>query len=338
MTTLGLEPIFGSYWLVLVAIGGLLAALTISPAFASTSMRRARILLGLRLGVIFLLAMGMLRPTVVRTGLREEQSTIAILLDASRSMSVADVQDKTRWESALKTLNSALRDRGSAVHSAVPIQPYVFSETVRSVPPRGQSWDYPTSPAGNQTDLGGALDGTLRAHATSALAAVIVLSDGAQRTMHPSVPLAQPAHELGRRGVPLITIPFGRTREQSQSRDISVETMPDAFESFVKNEVVVRAVLRQQGFAKHPIPSQLLVESPDGQKEVVGPVITQSQSDLEQLTVEFSVTPQIPGEYRLTLEVPPQPGEQVTDNNKLRAFLDVLDGGLRVLYLDGNVG
>ncbi len=43
----------------------------------------------------------------------------------------------------------------------------------------------------------------------------------------------------------------------------------------------------------------------------------------------------MPGEFKLTLEVPDQPGELVTTNNQLSTFVNVLKGGLNVLYIEG---
>ena len=47
--------------------------------------------------------------------------------------------------------------------------------------------------------------------------------------------------------------------------------------------------------------------------------------------------PTTPGEYKLTLETPAQPGELVTTNNHLSTFVTVLAGGLKVLYLEGDL-
>src|SRR5206468_1049856 len=61
------------------------------------------------------------------------------------------------------------------------------------------------------------------------------------------------------------------------------------------------------------------------------------EEDNRQAEVEFDYTPQTPGHYRLTLKVEKQPGELVEKNNQLDAFLTVLEGGLRVLYVYGNL-
>ena len=46
--------------------------------------------------------------------------------------------------------------------------------------------------------------------------------------------------------------------------------------------------------------------------------------------------PEVPGEFKLTLEAEVQPGELVTTNNQLSTFVTVLKGGLKVLYIEGD--
>ena len=55
------------------------------------------------------------------------------------------------------------------------------------------------------------------------------------------------------------------------------------------------------------------------------------------MPVKFSYTPDTPGEFKLTLEAVPQPGELVTTNNRLSSFVQVLKGGLHVLYIEGDL-
>jgi uncharacterized membrane protein len=51
----------------------------------------------------------------------------------------------------------------------------------------------------------------------------------------------------------------------------------------------------------------------------------------------LSYIPETPGEFKLTLRVSPMPNELVLSNNELSTFVTVLAGGLRVLYLEGEV-
>ncbi|MDX1947323.1 MAG: glutamine amidotransferase, partial [Pirellulaceae bacterium] len=72
-----------------------------------------------------------------------------------------------------------------------------------------------------------------------------------------------------------------------------------------------------------------------GEKTLLGKQRVRADEDGKQVEVEFAFTPQEVGRYRLVLSAEPQPGELVVKNNRLDAYLTVLEGGLRVLYLDG---
>ena len=60
-----------------------------------------------------------------------------------------------------------------------------------------------------------------------------------------------------------------------------------------------------------------------------------ADTDGQLLPVQFTYVPKTPGEFKLTLEVPDQSGELVTTNNQLSTFVNVLAGGLNVLYIEG---
>lgn len=82
---------------------------------------------------------------------------------------------------------------------------------------------------------------------------------------------------------------------------------------------------------------ELIAESPDGQRARVAVVQKVARRDNELLPVEMSFVPPEPGQYKLTLRTAEQPGERVIRNNELTAFVTVLDGGLRVLYVYGDL-
>jgi uncharacterized membrane protein len=70
----------------------------------------------------------------------------------------------------------------------------------------------------------------------------------------------------------------------------------------------------------------------------MAPVATQEIKDAksgESVPIDLATVPQTPGEYKVSLRVPPQPGELVTTNNELSTFVTVLKGGVNVLYLEG---
>src|SRR5262245_55528005 len=113
MPELSFSPV-GSYWLVVLCTLGLLALLVLGPLGSRASLRRRMILVFLRLVVFVLVVLAMLRPTLVYTDVKQQQATLVVLVDRSRSMLVADAfGDKTRWqalEAALQDATPALAD------------------------------------------------------------------------------------------------------------------------------------------------------------------------------------------------------------------------------------
>ena len=149
--------------------------------------------------------------------------------------------------------------------------------------------------------------------------------------------MRQAAGELLPLKCPLHTVAFGLPRDQAQARNLALENMQDEYRVFVKNELVVTARLNVQGYVNQGIPVELLVEDSSGREESADTALLQATEDGQWLPVELQFTPQQAGQYKLTLRAAPQPGELVTKDNELIAFLTVLQGGLKVLYLEGQL-
>ena len=107
----------------------------------------------------------------------------------------------------------------------------------------------------------------------------------------------------------------------------------------MKNSLDVSATLVSRGFVNKEIVVQLLISSRDSPEEVVvdEQVYTPSRP-YEELVVKLKHTPTEPGQYRIKVRAVGQPTEVAVRNNERPSFLTVYDGGLRVLYLEGNLG
>ncbi len=68
----------------------LLALLALGPGRAKASVPRRITLFVLRLGVVLLVLLAMLRPTLVYFTMTKQPATLVIMLDKSRSMTVTD--------------------------------------------------------------------------------------------------------------------------------------------------------------------------------------------------------------------------------------------------------
>ena len=327
----------GNYTLVAAAATVLVLLLTLLglPRHRLSPRRRA-ILLGFRLAVIVLATIAMLRPALVESTTKRRSATLAVLIDRSRSMQIADaVAGKTRWEMLVRTMGEAQSALG-ALDEELEVHVYTFAADVEPLDFSQGKLALPDLPDGDQTAIGAALEDVLRREAGKRLSGVILASDGAQRAYAPrDVPPQGPARRLADLGYPLYTLAFGQARGVGQARDVSLKDLTVNQTVYVKNELTASGMVRVEGFDGQSIPVQLLMEDGAGKMQPVGSVELKVRASGEAMPVELSTVPQTPGEYKVTLRAAPQPGELVTTNNEISTFVTVLKGGVNVLYLEG---
>ena len=78
MTRLSFYPVGDSYLVVLVAALVLLGLLLVGPTRKGLSRSQRSVLSALRVGVIVLVVLAMLRPTLVLTEIRKQSATLAV--------------------------------------------------------------------------------------------------------------------------------------------------------------------------------------------------------------------------------------------------------------------
>ncbi len=330
------SPVGGLLLVIVIAAALVALVIMLRPSLSSTTIARRRILLGLKLAAVVLVILAMLRPTIVHTSTKKQSATLVLLCDQSRSMSVSDaVNNQTRWESLRGVLEEATPTL-QALAEDLEVRIYTFD-----IEPHLVAWDsgaieLPALPEGRQTAIGSVVQDVLRLEEGKRLAGVILLSDGAQRAYAPrDVPAQLVARQLYDRGYPLHTVTFGQARGLGQVRDVALRELLVNQTVFVKNQLAVVGTAKLDGFAEQEVPVELLFETGTGQMKQVGRTVLRPRESGEQLRVELSYAPQLPGEYKLTLKSTPQPGELITTNNELSTFVTVLSGGLNVLYLEG---
>lgn len=335
MLRLILTPV-GGYLLVAMLAAALLALLALGPASSRASPRRRRALVGVRLAIILLVVMAMLRPTLVRTTVTRKPATIVILADVSRSMQVADaIGNKTRWES----LRASFEDALPAIKNfgdGVEVKLYTFDAEAHPIDVIDSPSQWPPRPDGDQTAIGWVLEDVLRREAGKRLAGVVLMTDGAQRAL-PAKDLSPhtPARRLADLGYRLYAVPFGQARGLDQTRDVALSDLRATQVVFVKNQLDVGAVAQFDGFVGQDVLVQLLVEAAPGKMQVVDSARLRAKQNGDRLPVDLKYVPDVAGEMKITLKVEPRTGELITTNNELSTFVTVLDGGLRVLYLNG---
>lgn len=335
-----LYPVGDDNYLVVAAVAiALLLLLGLGPAREKTTKRRRGVLLGIRTAVIVMILLAMLRPTLVILETKKQSATLLILADQSRSMSVRDeANGRTRWEAlrdSLANTRSALRALGAEVE----VKAYAFDADPHPVSAAEGRIELGDTPDGQQTAIGYVLDEVLREQSGKRLLGVLLLSDGTQRTIPPRDVLPQSAaSRMKHLGQPLYTVRFGQSRGLGQAQDVAVTELLADPTVFVKNELAVTAQVRVDGYVNRPIPVALVVEDATGKKQTVALQNVKARADGDRIPLKFTYVPNEPGEYKLTLQLEPQDGETVTANNRLSTFVQVLKGGIKVLYVEGYPG
>ena len=344
MFRLSLYPVGDDHYLLVAAAALVLVVLMIfGPSPSRVSRRRRNTLIAIRAGVIVLVIIAMLRPTLVYTTTIPQSATLVFLIDRTKSMSVPDESgNRTRFETLTRALDSAkgpIKDLARRFE----VKAYTFDAELHAAELKDGRIALDTEPTGEQTAIGHALQSVLDNEAGKLLLAVILLSDGAQRVL-PSgntmtrrdVPPRTPAAQMRSRKDKLFTVRLGTSRGPGQAKDVALTDLLADPRVFVKNELVVTGNVRIDGFANREIPVRLLYETAPGEMEVVAVKNVRSNADGKPVPVEFVYVPQIPGERKLSVEAANQPGELVTTNNRGSTFVNVLAGGLNVLYLEGS--
>ena len=327
-----------------VVIATLLVAVLffVGPDRSRLSRRRLTTLVMLRLLAFLGIVACLLRPTFVATKKARQQGTLVVLADASESMSVADGPNgRTRWEELTLALNAAhpaalkLVADGSFTIAAwlFDRDMHAFTSKPDELFPNG---DWKRGPASDETAIGAAIDESLRASAGKNLAGVIVLSDGAQHAYPPrDVPPQSVARTLGDAGVPLWSITFGQQLGTGQGRDASVVNLSVGETVYLKNMLEVSGRVRLDGLGDRQAVVKLLAENEAGSMDEVARTTVRGHPQSTEESVQLSWTPRALGERKISLVVERQEGETVVTNNELSTFVDVIDGGLHVLYLEG---
>ncbi len=336
MTQWTFEPVL-SWPAILFVVGVLVALLFIRPSYRTLSRRQLRTLSLLRLVTIVLLALGLTRPGCVRMIERPQKVVLPVMIDLTRSMELPhEGSGTTRWQKLIDSLQAA-RPQLQKLADRFDVQYFGFDGELIAIDSTDGWPSLPEVPEGAQSDYGAALAQLTERLRGERIAGSLILGDGVQNTDFPKVELPRAVREYSQLQTPLFAVPFGEAVEGDQVADIAVTNLPDQFAVFVKNEILIQGVVEVRGFVNQEIPVQLLRVGTDGQEELLKSETVVAKQGNEKIPVNIRYTPTEPGEYRLVLRAEPQPREVVVRNNELPAFLTVYEGGLRVLYIEGEL-
>jgi uncharacterized membrane protein len=315
---LGAWPKWMLALLIVAAAAGLAWLIRSRLARAAPVMRgwRAWVIWGLQTLMAALLLVLLWQPAITVAELKPQQNIIAVLVDDSRSMGIAE-DGLTREAQAVRSLRNGVL---ASLNRSFQTRLYRVDE----VPARIDSLQdlRPDAPA---TRIGDSLKQVSEETSDLPIGAVVLLSDGADNSGGIG---ADAIGALRARHIPVHTVGFGRERAQ---HDVELEDAEIAPRALAESRLAAKITFHQRGYAGAKI--NLTVR--DGQGKVLASraVSLVPDGDLQTETVMFDIGGA--GAKTLQIAAAPLPGEENTANNTLTRVVNVGAEPRRILYVEG---
>ncbi len=342
-------PLLEPFIIALAAIGlAVIAWLAYRSTPEDISAKHRRIMTLMRI-IFFVMLLGLLvRPVIELTLKREEQRTLAVIVDASASMGIVDQrtssEDRSRIAIAAGTLkpdadldspppsDSSPNPTRSQVAEMALSNPQInllesLSEKVNVVRHSFADKLHPQETANEanlpETALGEAMIETLRRHSAEDLGALLVITDGVSNE---GVTPVTAAKNLSARGVKVFTYGVGTT----DSRDVSIDSIDMPSVALAEDAVPVSVRIRQRGLSGET--AKVTVKMA-GVTAGVKEIVLDGSGDQE---VIIPIIPNKPNEYQVEASIETDGGEILDANNTLKRSLRVIDSSLKVLMVESS--
>ncbi|MGE3520846.1 MAG: hypothetical protein AB7J63_18035, partial [Vicinamibacterales bacterium] len=270
--------------------------------------RERAVLLALRLGALVLLTFCLLRPSLILRAAVPQQNFLGVLIDDSRSMTIADRGEEPRTAFVQQQLgpDGAL---AKALSERFVLRYFRFSSSADRL---GAPADLKF--AGTSTRLGAAIERARDELAGLPLAGLVMVTDGADTS---DATLDEPLASLKARTIPVFPVGVGEERFQ---RDIQITRVETPRSTLKGTSLAVDVVVSQTGYAGSTV---ALVVEDDGR--IVNSQDVKLPPDGQSTTVRVNFTVHEAGARLFRFRIEPQGGEQVTQNNAREALVEVLD-------------
>ncbi len=269
-------------------------------------------LLGLRMLTLAVVAVCLLDPQRVEEIRHFQPACVAVLVDTSRSMGWKE-GEASRLDLAKNWVKHELK-----VPDNFLVSYYGFSSNLFALANIDAA-----AANGNRTALAETLENLAAATAQNPPASVVLLSDGGDNSLQSAETIAE---VFGQKKIPIHTVALGATNEPP---DIVLENVQ--VRRALLNQSTTKAVvtLRSSGFSGQTVPLRIVKDN-----KVLAERKVKLTGGSQRVEVEF--TPALPGFQTFEAEVPPQPGERLTINNRREFGLTVVDQVLRVIYMEAS--
>ncbi|MGD0499846.1 MAG: hypothetical protein ABSC23_15560 [Bryobacteraceae bacterium] len=255
-------------------------------------------------------------PALSVAVLKPQQNVVAVLVDNSRSMGIADSSGGAR-EAAAK----ALLDGGilQSLADRFQVRMYEFGKEASRIQKPGEI--AAQAPA---THIGDALEQLLAESSSIPLGAVVLLSDGADNSGGIGLDTIS---AIRRQRIPIHTIGFGR---EHPDRDVEITDVVVRARALPKSKLTAEVTLQSYGFKGSK--ARLSVKE-NGKALASKEIQLQSDGALQGESLVFDGGDA--GAKTVDIGVDPLPGEENTRNNQVARLVNVENRKPRILYIEG---
>ena len=302
----------GLAWLIRSRLRG------VAPKFRRS---HALVIWGLQTSLIALILLLLWQPAILISELNSQQNIIAIVVDDSRSMAIADSNGKTRESAAL-----AILEGGLLAGLRKRFQTRIYRVGRQLTPATTLQAIAPVEPA---THLGEGLKQLAATTTDLPIGAILLLSDGSENSagIGGSGISLDALQALGNRRLPVHAMGFG---ELDAKHDIELEDVSVAAKASANARTVATISVVQHGYAGQK--ARLSVRDQGktlAEREIT--LVPDGKIQAEPLYLPVGSA----GARSLTFSVDPLPGEENTSNNAVTRPILVSDAKRRILYIEG---
>jgi len=269
----------------------------------------------LETALIALLLFLLWHPALSVATLRPQQNVVAVLVDDSRSMSIAD-ESGTRLARAQSLLNGGLL---KSLGDRFQVRLYKFGTDAQRIQKSLEIAG--TAPA---TRIGNTLDRVMAESSSLPLGAIVLLTDGADNAG--GIDLDTVA-AIRRQRIPIHTVGLGREHPE---RDVEVVDALLAARALPQSRLTATVTLQSYGLSGNK--ARLSVRDA-GKVLASQDVALKGDGALQTEAITFNVGQA--GPKTLEIGVDPVSGEENTLNNKISRVVNVQASKPRILYFDG---
>jgi uncharacterized membrane protein len=281
------------------------------------SVPRTAVITGLQLAMWALVLWVMWQPALLVKSLRTGDNSVAVMLDASASMSVIDGADATAT-TRMQQARGVLADTAfNTLSKDYQLKRYTFAGNAGKL----DSFDELPAP-GLATNIGASVLQVLNASRTTPLGAIVLLSDGSDNAGQ--LDAAQLA-DIARFGVPVQVIGIGR---EHMPEDLELDSVLAPDKTLPGSKVAARIAIRHDGSGiAH-------VRVTDGDKLLAARDISLAKdANLTTAWVDFDLNDTGYRELKVSLAGGPQ--ERELRNNDRSRLINVQSEVAPLLYVEG---